>query len=81
MQLIRDGVEVGKRSDQFFRAVAELKRLGWTIDEIARLFEKYPEGIAAKYADRIRGEVDRAYRKVEERGPISEGVSLDDFYA
>jgi hypothetical protein len=65
MTLIRDGVEVGCRSEEFFRALAELKRLGWTIEGISGLFERYPNGIAAKYAGRIPAEVERAYEKIE----------------
>jgi Family of unknown function (DUF5906)/RepB DNA-primase from phage plasmid len=66
MKLIRDGVERGHRSDKFFRAVAWLKQLGWTIDGTTALFEKYPKGIAAKYTGRIRVEVERVYKRVDE---------------
>jgi len=66
LKVIRDGVEEGRRSDEFFRAVAELKELGWTIDGITALFEKHPNGIAAKYAGRIRVEVERVYKKIEQ---------------
>jgi uncharacterized protein DUF5906 len=82
LKVVRDGAEEGEdRSEQFFRVVAVLKRCRWTIDAITTLFERHPEGIAAKYAGRIRAEVERAYNKVEEKGPIGEGVSLDDFHA
>jgi hypothetical protein len=64
MSLIRDGVEEPRRSDKFFSAVAALKRHGWTIDGITVLLEKFPNGIAAKYARRIRREVERAFGKV-----------------
>jgi hypothetical protein len=66
LKLIRDGVEQGRRSHEFFRTVAELKRLGWTIDGITALFEKYPDGIASKYAGRTQEEVERAYKKIEQ---------------
>jgi hypothetical protein len=46
LALIRDGVEVGRRSEQFHHAVGWLKQLGWTVAGIISLFEKYPEGIA-----------------------------------
>ena len=55
--------------------------MGWTIDGIARLFEKYADGIAQKYEGRVRSEVERAYDKVEHRGPVDKGVTLDDFHA
>jgi predicted P-loop ATPase len=64
MALIRDGVEEPHRSDQFFSAVAALKRLGWTVAGITTLLEKYPNGIAAKFAGRVRAEVKRAFGKV-----------------
>lgn len=64
LALIRDGVEQGRRSTEFFRATAWLKELGWTIDGITWLFEKYPSGIAKKYCDRIRIEVKRVYEKL-----------------
>jgi hypothetical protein len=95
LKLIRDGVEKGDRSEEFFHAVAWLKRLGWTIDGITALFEKYPDGIAAKYVGRIWEEVERAYNKIDDQGPAykghahggaspgqaQQGVSLNDFHA
>jgi len=81
MKLIRDGVEDGLRSEQFFRVVAQLKRLCWTIDGIAALLEHHPNGIAAKYTGRTREEVERVYAKVQEEALVAEGVSLDDFHA
>jgi hypothetical protein len=81
LDLVRNGVEEGRRSEQFFRVVADLKQLGWTSEAITQLFEGYPNGIAAKYAGRIRTEVERVHSKIEEQQPVGEGVSLDDFHA
>jgi hypothetical protein len=67
MEVIRDGVEIGKRSEDFFHVVEQLKLRGWTVGGITELLEKHPGGIAAKYAGRIPGEVGRVYDKVEER--------------
>ena len=64
LALIRNGVEQSRRSTEFFRAIARLKQLGWTIDGITWLFEKYRAGIAKKYDGRIRAEVKRAYEKL-----------------
>jgi Family of unknown function (DUF5906)/RepB DNA-primase from phage plasmid len=64
LALIRNGVEQGRRSDEFFRAVAWLKELGWTINGITWLFERYPDGIAKKYNGRIRSEVKRVCEKL-----------------
>ena len=77
MKLIREGVEKGDRSDQFFRAVAWLKQLGWTIDSITELLEKFPDGIAAKYDGRIGAEVERVYKKVEQQNENSNGAAAD----
>lgn len=65
MKMIRDGVDEPRRSEQFFRAVAQLKQRGWTIDGIVTLLEKYPDGIAHKYVDRLRVEVERCFDKIE----------------
>ena len=43
--------------------IDQLKRRHWTIDDIVALLEKYPNGIAAKYAKRLRKEVARSYGK------------------
>jgi hypothetical protein len=66
----------GGRGARFMGAVAQMKRLGWTIDGIIELFEQHPTGIAEKYAGRLRAEVERAFRKV-----AVDGVRLGDFYA
>jgi hypothetical protein len=78
LRLIRDGAEEEKadRSELFFKVVARLKELGWTVAAITLLFEEHPKGIAAKYAGRISAEVARAFGKVE-----GGGVTLGDFYA
>jgi uncharacterized protein DUF5906 len=81
MKIIRDGAEEGRRSVEFFRAVAWLKQLGWTVPGITALLERYPGGIAEKYAGRISIEVARAYGKIEGEGSVDEGVTRNDFYA
>ena len=43
--------------------VAQLKRRRWAVEAITSLFEKYPDGIARKYAGRVRDEVERSYGK------------------
>jgi putative DNA primase/helicase len=72
IQLIRDGVGVGQRSEAFHSAVAQLKRRRWREDNIYSFFAAYPGGVAAKYADgnRLRDEVRRSYEKCEE---VSDG--------
>jgi len=51
------------RSGLFQSVIDQLKRRHWTIDDIVALLEKYPNGIAAKYAKRLRKEVARSYGK------------------
>ena len=46
--------------------MAQLKKRRWSAEAIAALFEKYPDGIAQKYAGRIREEVERSYDKVSD---------------
>ena len=74
--LIAEGVADPGRSAQFFHAVAWLKRLDWTVEGITWLLGKHPNGIANKYAGRLRVEVGRVYNKVE-----PDGDNLDDFFA
>jgi putative DNA primase/helicase len=64
---IREG-GVGKKNDNsrsalFQSVVHQLKRRHWSIENIVRLFEKYPNGVAAKYQKRLRKEVERSYGK------------------
>jgi hypothetical protein len=51
------------RSGLFQSVIDQLKRRHWSIDDIVALLEKYPTGIGAKYAKRLRKEVARSYGK------------------
>jgi hypothetical protein len=64
--LVRDGVPVGQRSDQFYHAVKWLKDESWPLAHILTLLRKHPKGIAAKYAKpdkRLKAETERAFHK------------------
>jgi hypothetical protein len=63
--LIRYGVEVGHRSQQFHHVVGWLKRLGWSAANIVSLLANYPEGIASKFRDRLAAEVQRSFDKCD----------------
>jgi putative DNA primase/helicase len=69
LQDIRDGgVSLGadkSRSGLFHRVVAELKKRKWTVDQIYALLARYPQGVAAKYPKRLRAEIERSFKKVE----------------
>jgi hypothetical protein len=59
------------RSGLFFHVVGELKKRRWSIAQIQALFEKYPNGVAAKYAGRLEGAIAGAYAKVENGGGLN----------
>jgi hypothetical protein len=67
MKVIRDGVPKDHRSHAFWNVMLVLKRMGWSIDGIAALLERYPNGIAAKYTGRLHDEVKRAYDKIKHK--------------
>jgi hypothetical protein len=74
LQLIRQGG--GKDDDRsvlFHGVIGQLKRRHWTVDRIVALLEKYPDGIAKKYAGRLRQEVERSYNKVDNAVPAPTG--------
>ncbi|MEH3145211.1 MAG: phage/plasmid primase, P4 family [Methylobacterium frigidaeris] len=64
-RLIRDGAPEGSRSDGFMHAVGWLKDYGWSASDIVGLLSRYPDGIAAKYRDRLEREVERCWDKAE----------------
>jgi hypothetical protein len=87
LSLIRDGLDAdGKapedRSKSFHYVVLRLRERGWSIESIVRLFERYPDGIADKYRERLDAEVRRSFNKA--RGPVGLDklkLTVDDFFA
>jgi DNA-binding transcriptional MerR regulator len=69
MRVIRDGPKPSSskrdRSLAFFNVMIALKRLGFTVEGIVELLERYPEGVAKKYEGRLQQEVERAYNKID----------------
>jgi hypothetical protein len=60
------------RSALFQSVVDQLKRRHWSIDDIVTLFEKYPNGVGAKYGKkRLRKEVARSYGKAVGGAPAT----------
>src|SRR5262249_52470549 len=55
----------GKRGTRFWNVMIVLKSLGFTIDGIVALFERYPDGIAAKYRGRLRHQVETVWAKLK----------------
>jgi len=70
MRVIREGINPKAtsrhRSQAFWNVMMVLKPLGFTVDGIVNLFERYPDGIANKYDGRLRREVERAYNRLNE---------------
>lgn len=67
-RLIREGVPVGQRSAQFHHVVGWLKDLNCSVDDIERVLARHPNGIAQKFAGRLRQEIERCYGKTGGHG-------------
>jgi hypothetical protein len=61
--LIRNGAPETQRSEAFARCVWSLAGCGLSADEVEEELRRYPNGIMAKYAKRLRREIDRCYVK------------------
>jgi hypothetical protein len=69
--LIRNGAPETQRSEAFARCVWSLAGCGLSADEIEEELCRYPNGIMAKYAKRLRREIDRCYTKWQARQTAS----------
>jgi putative DNA primase/helicase len=79
--LIRNGAAEGERSDLFHAVVWHLAAKGWSSDQIVDELARYPNGIAAKYADRLQDEVERSYGKWQQEPPLDADESIQDLAA
>jgi hypothetical protein len=61
--LIRHGAPEGQRSEAFARVVWSLAGQGLSQKEIEQELNRYPDGIAAKYGERLSREIARCYEK------------------
>jgi Protein of unknown function (DUF3987)/Recombinase zinc beta ribbon domain len=61
--LIENGAPKRQRSEAFQSVVWRMANAGLSIDEIEQALAKYPNGIAQKYASRLREEVERSHDK------------------
>jgi len=61
--IIRNGAPQGERSELFQAVIWHFAGKGRTAEEITDELAQYPNGIAAKYADRLHDEVTRSYEK------------------
>jgi hypothetical protein len=62
-ELIRNGVPEGQRSEAFQAVVWHLASQGQAAESITEELAQHPNGIGAKYADRLFEEVKRSYEK------------------
>ena len=76
LDIIRYGCPPPNRSTLFHSVVAQLERRHWTIDAIAALLEKYPNGVAQKYIKRLRQEIERSYGKVAGAGTATPNIGI-----
>jgi hypothetical protein len=61
--LIRNGVPDGHRSEVFQSVVFRAANAGLSIDDIEATLTRHPNGIAEKYKNRLRPEIERSYSK------------------
>jgi len=73
--IIKNGAPEGSRSELFQKVVWNLAGRGWPIDQIIDELIRYPDGIAAKYANRLHTEVSRSYEKWRSRKHAAVGGS------
>jgi hypothetical protein len=64
---LKHGAPQGQRSGFFQMIVNELFKEGWPLEQIEALFERYPEGLAARYRGRLSKEVSRSFAKARVR--------------
>ena len=62
---------MGRRGKQFHHAVGWLKQLGWSVEDIKELLNRYPAGIAEKFFVRrdLDKEAERSYGKTDHATP------------
>ena len=65
--LIQNGAPEGERSELFQAVVWHLAAKGWSAEQITDELARHPNGIGAKYADRLHAEVARSYEKWRSR--------------
>jgi hypothetical protein len=65
--LIRNGAPEGERSELFQAVVWHLAGKGWSAEQITAELAQHPNGIGAKYADRLHAEILRSYEKWRSR--------------
>jgi hypothetical protein len=75
--LLRNGAPERQRSEAFQSVVFRLANAGLSIEEMEGVLEKYPNGIANKYAGRLRAEIERSYGKRATSVPVGAAAAAD----
>jgi Virulence-associated protein E-like domain len=71
-EIIRSGASAGADVSAVFHAViGHLSAKGLSVDEIVKELSKWPNGIARRYAGRLRGEVERSFTKWQSKRKIN----------
>ena len=67
LELVVHGVPMGRRGKQFHHAVGWLKQLGWSVEDIKELLNRYSAGIAEKFFVRrdLDKQAERSYGKTD----------------
>jgi hypothetical protein len=77
--IIRDGVDVGERSEKFFHACGYLKDKGFTRELGLALLKAFPKGIASKYVERgdLEKQVAKCFARAEDKAHEEPGTEAD----
>lgn len=67
LHFVQNGVPQGQRSSFFQLIFNELFKEGWHLEQVEALFERYPDGLAARYRGRLSKEVARSFAKAQVR--------------
>jgi Virulence-associated protein E len=70
-EIIRSGAPAGADVSAVFHAtIGHLSAKGLSVDKIVEELSKWPNGIARRYASRLRGEVERSFEKWQSKRKI-----------
>jgi hypothetical protein len=77
-EIIRSGASEGADVSAVFHAtIGHLSAKGLSVDQIVEMLSKWPNGIARRYAGRLRGEVERSFEKWQKKRRIPSGAVVE----
>jgi uncharacterized protein DUF5906 len=70
-------------STRFWNIVRTLRELGLTVNHAVKLFERFPDGIIVNYCERLQGEIERVWDKLDktDNPELHRSVTLTDLFA